>query len=128
MRTLRMGLAGLLLLALLGACRSKGAPGWTAPDPDAAVRVEVESHYQGDVVIYLARGSQRQRLGMVTALSTAEFSFPWRRLNGSSSNRLLAYPIAGRSVHASDQLIVQPGQWIKWTLESDLDRSSLAVY
>ena len=24
--------------------------------------------------------------------------------------------------------LVQPGQWVKWTLESDLSRSFLAVY
>jgi hypothetical protein len=28
----------------------------------------------------------------------------------------------------SDPLILQPGQWIKWTLQADLDRSSMAVY
>ena len=128
MRTLRGALAGLLLLALAGACRPKGAAPSAQPDPDATVLVQVDNHYMGDVVIYLVRGSQRQRLGMVTALSTAELSFPWRRLTGSSSYRLLAYPIAGVSAYASDPLLVQPGQWIKWTLESDLNRSSLAVY
>jgi hypothetical protein len=92
------------------------------------VPIEVESHFMGDVVIYLVRGSDRQRIGMVTALSTAEFSIPWRRLTSSEGNRLLAYPIAGRAAYASDPLVLQPGQSIKWTLESDLNRSSLAVY
>ena len=128
MRTLRPALAGLLLLAALEACGSKDPTLSTAPDPNTKVQVEVENHYMGDVVIYLVHGSDRQRLGMVTALSSAEFSFPWRRLGVSSSSRLLAYPIAGASAYASDPLQVQPGQWIKWTLESDLDRSSLAVY
>lgn len=114
-------------MALLGACRSKGAEPSTQPDPDATVLVEVENHFMGDVVIYLVRGSLRQRLGMVTALSSTEFSFPWRSLGSSSNNRLVAYPIAG-SAYASDPLLIQPGQWIKWTLESDLSRSSLAVY
>jgi predicted small lipoprotein YifL len=128
MRTLRAALAGLMLLAALGACRSKGPTPSTVPDPNSRVQVEVENHYMGDVVIYLVHGSDRQRLGMVTALSSAEFSFPWRRLGASANNRLLAYPIAGASAYASDPLQVQPGQWIKWTLESDLNRSSMAVY
>jgi len=64
----------------------------------------------------------------VTALSKAEFSIPWRRLMGSSNNRLLAYPIAGPSAHVSDPLLLQPGQGIRWTLESDLDRSSMAIF
>jgi len=126
MATLRAVLAGLMLLLAIGACRSKGTE-TTMPEPDTPVLVQVENHYLGDVVIYLVRGSQRQRLGMVTALSSAEYSFPWRRVAGSSINRLLAHPIAG-SPYASDPLQIQPGQWIKWTLESDLRRSSMAVY
>jgi hypothetical protein len=127
MPNLRAVLTGLMLVAAVGACRSKGPDTSPAPDPDTPVVVEVENHYLGDVVIYLVRGSQRQRLGMVTALSTAQYSFPWRRLVGSSVNRLLAYAIAG-SAYASDPLQLQPGQSIKWTLESDLNRSSLVVY
>ena len=82
----------------------------------------------GDVTIYLVRGSLRQRLGMVTALGTTEFTFPWRWLSQSGTSRLMAYPIAGARSHLSDPLILQPGQWIKWTLEADLTRSSMAVY
>ena len=82
----------------------------------------------GDVTIYLVRGSMRQRLGMVTGLGTAEFTFPWRWLSQSGTSRLMAYPIAGARAQLSEPLIVQPGQWIKWTLEADLTRSSMAVY
>jgi hypothetical protein len=92
------------------------------------VSVEVESHYQGDIIVYLVQGDQRQRLGTVTALSKAEFSFPYRRLQMSSSTRLMAYPLAGAQAYLSEPLLMQPGQWVSWTLESDLDRSSLAVY
>jgi hypothetical protein len=127
MSSLRAVLAGAILVATIGACRSKGPDTSPAPDPNTPVVVEVENHNLSDVVIYLVRGSQRQRLGMVTALSTAEYSFPWGQLVGSSVNRLLASPIAG-SAFTSDPLHVQPGQSIKWTLESDLNRSSLAVY
>jgi hypothetical protein len=130
MHAIRDVLWGLMLVAAVAGCRSKGAKTSPEPeaDPNSPVVVEVENHYHGDVVIYLMQGSHRERLGMVTALSTASFSFPWSRLQMSGSNRLLAYPIAGPAAHASEPLNVQPGQSIKWTLESDLDRSSLAVY
>ncbi|HET6576751.1 MAG TPA: hypothetical protein VFG66_00410 [Gemmatimonadales bacterium] len=98
------------------------------PDPNATVAVEVESHFQGDIIIYLVQGSQRERLGTVTALSRAEFSFPYRRLQMSGTTRLMAYPLAGAQAYLSEPLLVQPGQYVSWTLESDLDRSSLAVY
>jgi hypothetical protein len=128
MRTMRMGFGLLMVVTALGACRSKGPSTSAEPDPNAQVAVEVESHYQGDVIIYLVQGSQRDRLGTVTALSRAEFSFPYRRLQTSSNTRLMAYPLAGAQAYLSDPLLVQPGQYVSWTLESDLGRSSLAVY
>jgi hypothetical protein len=127
-QTLRAGLSVLLAAAALGACRSKGPSAAPEPDSNAQVDVEIESHFQGDVIIYLVQGSQRERLGTVTALSRAEFSFPYRRLQMSSSTRLMAYPLAGAQAYLSDPLLVQPGQYVSWTLESDLGRSSLAVY
>ena len=130
MHALQLTWRGLILLAVVGACHSKGEAPGTEPkaDPNTPVLLEVENHYQGDVVIYLMRGNQRDRLGMVTALSKATYTFPYRRLGLTGNTRLLAYPIAGRSAYASDPLLVQPGQSISWTLEGDLDRSSLAVW
>ncbi len=100
----------------------------TPPDPNTPVLVEVDSHFQGDVVIYLLRSSQRERLGMVSGLGNAAFTFPYRKLGSSGSTRLLAYPIAGAAAYASDPLYIQPGQSLKWTLEADLSRSSLVSY
>ena len=127
MRAVRM-LGWALLLTLTAGCHKRDEASQPAPDPNAIVPVEIENHHQGDVTIYLVRGSLRQRLGMVTALGTATFSFPWRWISQSGSSRLLASPIAGARSHLSESLILQPGQWIKWTLEGDLDRSSMAVY
>jgi hypothetical protein len=126
MRTRRVAL-WLIMAGVVLACRAKGEP-TVAPDPDTPVLVEVQSHYQGDVVIYLLRGGQRERLGMVTGLGSAAFTFPYRRLGSSGSTRLLAYPIAGSAAYASDPLYIQPGQSLKWTLEADLSRSSLVSY
>jgi hypothetical protein len=121
------GLFLLVALTVLG-CRKRDAETRPAPDPNTPVPVQIESHFMGDVTIYLVRGSLRQRLGMVTALGSAEYTFPWRWLSQSGTSRLMAYPIAGARAQLSDPLILQPGQWIKWTLEADLDRSSMAVY
>jgi hypothetical protein len=115
------------LVLTLAACRHGGEDTLPAADPDATVLVQVENHYRGDVVIYLVVGTQRVRLGSVTALGSGEFTFPWRRLQGSGVTRLLAHPLAARSF-ASDPLMVQPGQSITWTLESNLERSTITVY
>jgi len=127
MRTIRTGLWILVATLAAGACRHKGEP-TLSPDPNTPVLVEVESHFQGDVVIYLLRGTQRERLGLVTALNNEVFTFPYRRLGASGSSRLLAYPIAGSSSYPSDPLYIQPGQSVKWTLEADLSRSSMVTY
>ncbi len=116
----------MMIAAAAGACHARTDSG-TDPAPSTPVAVEVESHFMGDVVIYLLAGSQRTRLGTVTALQSATFTFPWRRLGTSGSRRLLAYPIAGPRSVVSEPLYLQPGQSIKWTLESDLDRSTLVV-
>jgi hypothetical protein len=127
MRTLCAAL-WITLASLACHHRSKTDTTTTVPDPNTPVLVEIESHFQGDVVIYLMRGNQRERLGMVSGLSGAAFTFPYRRLGNSGSARLLAYPIAGFSAYASDPLYIQPGQSLKWTLEADLSRSSLVSY
>jgi hypothetical protein len=113
--------------ALSGCASHHGTTQTTAAAPNTPVDVEVENHNWSDVVIYLVRGTQRQRLGMVNALSSTVFNFPYRRLGGSGDARLSAHAIGGGG-YTSESVLVQPGQMIKWTLESDLSRSSLAVY
>ncbi|MGH7527024.1 MAG: hypothetical protein ACREMX_10005 [Gemmatimonadales bacterium] len=120
---------GWALVMLLLGCASRGSEVAEGTlDHNAEVALEVENHNWSDIVIYLMRGNAAHRLGMVTALSTNHFIFPYRHLGTSGNTRLRAYPIGGPGGFTSEDLLVQPGQWIKWTLESDLTRSSLAVY
>jgi hypothetical protein len=90
--------------------------------------VEVENHNWSDIVIYVMNGNQSRRLGMVAGLSTIHFVFPYRSLATGGTVQLKAYPIGGPGPFTSENLLVQPGQWVKWTLESDLSRSFLGIY
>ena len=120
-------LAGAMMLIGTGCGFLSRAP---TPSPAyllAEVSVEVENRNWSDITIYLMTGGLPQRLGMVTALSHASFGFPSQRLNTSGSVRLRALPVAGRPF-TSETILVQPGQAIMWTLETDLDISSLSVY
>ena len=119
------------LVALLVGCAGKSEE----PDQDvqpsetsAEVALEVENHGWSDIVIYLVRGTAVDRLGMVGSLNTTTFVFPYRKLGIGTDVRLRADPIGGPRTFTSENLLVQPGQWVKWTLESDLTRSFLAVY
>ncbi len=119
------------LVALLLDCGGKSEDERTGVEPsraNAEVALEVENHGWSDIVIYLVRGTATDRLGMVGSLSTKTFVFPYRKLGIGNDVRLRAYPIGGPRSFTSENVTVQPGQWIKWTLESDLTRSFLAVY
>jgi hypothetical protein len=94
----------------------------------AEVALEVENHGWSDIVISLVRGTAVERLGMVGGLDSETFIFPFRRLGVGTDVRLRAYPIGGPGPFTSENLLLQPGQMVKWTLESDLSRSFLAVY
>jgi len=96
-------------------------------DFHADVAVEVENHNSSDMTVYLVTSGLPQRLGMVTAMSTGSFTFRAQRLNTAGSVRLRALPVAG-TAHTSEPILVQPGQTITWTLQSDLDTSSWSVY
>jgi hypothetical protein len=100
----------------------------TSSHSTSEIVVEVESHHWSDIVIYLMNGNQSERLGMVSGLSSKQFVFPFRKLTSGGTARLRAYAVGGAGSITSEDLLVQPGQWIKWTLESDLARSSLAVH
>jgi hypothetical protein len=118
----------LALPALLQGCAGRGDPGeGDEPPPNVEIAVEIENHNWSDVVIYLVRGTSTERLGMVGSLRTETFIFPFRRL-GVGDVRLRAYPIGGPAAFTSEHLAVQPGQMVKWTLESDLTRSFLGIY
>jgi hypothetical protein len=99
----------------------------SSPAATGQVLVAVESHNWNDITIYLMAGGLPQRLGMVTALSSATFDFPSHRLNTTGGVRLRALPVAGRPF-TSETILVLPGQVITWTLENDLDASSFSVY
>ena len=85
MRHLRTPIAWVLLTSLTFADCASHSSKKTEPSPglDAELSLEVENHNWSDVVIYLLRSSQPERLGMVTAHSTGTFVFPYRRLGTS---------------------------------------------
>ena len=119
------------LVGLLWGCASQSKDSDAEPQPSehtAEVALEVENHGWSDIVVSLVRGTSVERLGMVGGLKSETFVFPYRKLGSGSDVRLRAYPIGGPSAYTSEHLLVQPGQWVKWTLESDLTRSFLAVY
>jgi hypothetical protein len=92
------------------------------------VRMQVISHNFTDVVVYLLVGSHRQRLGTAVGKRTTVFTVPWRQVAGAARIQLLGDPIGSQSRVTSDILQLTPGNDVVWTLESNLDSTSTAVY
>lgn len=131
MTVARAALQALLLVyPLLPGCAHHTMPGDSSarPSRDTPVSVEVENHNWSDIVIYLDRGNLSTRLGTVTAQNSAVFTFPYLQLGTTGNARLRADPIGDLRSFSSENLNVQPGQTIKWTIENDIERSFLGVY
>jgi len=121
--------AGTALLALTTACGLLGSrqPTFDQSTTGTEVLVKVESHNWSDITVYLVTGGPPQRLGMVSALSSATFDFPSHQLNSAGGVRLRALPVAGKP-YTTESILVRPGQVISWTLENHLETSSFSVY
>jgi hypothetical protein len=124
---LRLAVAGTAFLCVAPACGFFPSPNSGSDRARAQVLVAVESHSWSDITVYLVGRGLPQRLGMVTALSSATFGFSSQQLNTSGGVRLRALPVAGRPF-TSETIPVLPGQSIFWTLENNLETSNFTVY
>ncbi len=128
MLLLRLLTAYFLCFAATTACRSARHSQESVSPENSETVLEVENHHWSDIVVYLMNGNQSQRLGMVSAVSTDRFVFPYRQLATGGKVRLRAHPVGSRGSFTSEDVLIQSGQGLKWTLEGDLKRSTLVVY
>jgi hypothetical protein len=101
------------------------------PAPDTApvdVPLEIDNHNWLDVVVYVVHDGERDRVGIANASSQSNFVLPARMVGQGHELRLLGHPIGGTGGTITETVTVQPGQYIEWTLESDLSRSAIGVY
>jgi hypothetical protein len=116
-------------LVFVAAC----APGATmdgSADPEVKsatpASVTVRNNNWLDLVIYVVNGTQRQRLGTVTALSTGSFRIPSVAM-GNGQVRLYADPIGSNEGFLTETVTVQPGQRLALDVGQNLSISFLAV-
>ena len=99
-----------------------------ASDANTDVPLEIANHNWLDVIIYVLHDGQPTRVGVANASSSASFTLPARLLGQGREIRLFGHPIGGSGSAFTETVVVQPGQYIEWTLESDLERSAIGVY
>jgi hypothetical protein len=127
---LRTVLVTGLTLAVL-ACGGRSEPDDDVepePDRNEPVPLTVTNAYRLDVVIFIYHDGELSRVGTVTSSSSATFSLaPWM-LGQSRTVRLFGDPIGSNESARTEAIHIQPGQYIDWRLESQLNRSTVAVY
>ncbi|MGH7628001.1 MAG: hypothetical protein ACREOF_01135 [Gemmatimonadales bacterium] len=112
-------------------CGGRAEPGDDVepqPDRNEPVPLTVTNNYRLDVVVFVYHDGELTRVGTATAASASTFSLaPWM-LGHSRSIRLFADPVGSNESARTELLYIQPGQYIDWRLESQLNRSSVSVY
>lgn len=91
-----------------------------------ALTLRVVNHSWLDVTVYLMQGTRRERVGTATATSTTEFHLALRSF-ASRDYQLFGDPIGSRQTVRSESLHAQDGDVVTWTLEDNLERSSIDV-
>lgn len=118
----------LLLALLFGlACHGSPAPRPTA-GPAADVPLTIVNHNWQDITILIVHDGVTERIGLAVSASKTDFILPWRDFASHGTVSLIADPVGDPNRYYSDNLLVQAGQQIVWTLETDLYRSSIGVY
>jgi hypothetical protein len=98
-----------------------------APGPESPTTIEVDNQAVSDIVVYVANGSARFRLGLVPSQSQEKFSLPRQLKQANGSVQFVARPIAGRA-YALPSVLVSAGQRILVTLLSQPALSNVAVW
>jgi hypothetical protein len=122
------------VLALGAACAHAPAPGVPAPAPSVAVEedgregatLEVDNGSIFDVRMFVVRGANYVRLGLVTSGATVTFPIP-----GAMLGRELVFyaePVGSPARQRTDAVYVRPGQHVKLGLEKRLRSYSIAVH
>jgi hypothetical protein len=124
-------LAALLLAAPACFVFNRGNKAAASPAfdvPEGEIALTVTNHNYLDVVIYVLHDGLQTRVGTVTGSSSALFFLRERLLGMGHELQLYGRAIGSDAFSRTQTLIIQPGQYIEWTLETDLRRSSVGVF
>jgi hypothetical protein len=114
-------------LTTFAACSHRRA-GDTQANPDEGWTLTVINHHWLDVSVYVNTDGGRSHVALVPATFTQSFDMPARMITGGRLITLEANPIGANRTVRTERLSVQGGQRVEWTLETGLERSTVAVY
>jgi hypothetical protein len=128
MRVIRNTLVAVATAATLSACAPvTGQAEFGAPESQTTL--VVENNNWSDMVIYLARGASRARLGSVTSMGTAKFRISDAMAGGGYGEvRIIADPIGSDRTYTSPVINIVPGSQVELYLQNNIQVSSFSVY
>lgn len=104
-------MAAVALLLALGACAAPQEGRKQEETPKTTVQVENRNWL--DMTIYVLRGAQRHRLGIVRAASTKVLKIPDYLVVGPTTLQFLADPIGSATTPISQRITVTPGDQVE---------------
>ena len=107
--SLAAAMVAFLAIAGCRATREGGPP----PDARAESYVRVDNRSMLDMTVYVVRGSERRRLGLVNALSSQTLTIPSVVIDGSGVVRFLADPVGASRTPVSEEIVVRHGDVVQ---------------
>lgn len=121
-----MKLAAAVLALVPLACATAN-PSPSSGSFDLPVTVEVRNHNWLDVHAYVVGAGQRHSLGLVTTNDRQEFTVPRSALSTDRTLVFIALPVGSRVGYVSEDVYVEPGDAVVWTIQNNLDHSSVII-
>ena len=89
--------------------------------------MKIVNRSQLDAILYVVHDGTRDRLGAVTAATSANFTLRVRSLGAGGEFSLLADPVGSMRTTSTEILRANQGSVFTWTLETDFSRGSVLV-
>jgi hypothetical protein len=123
----RIALTAVVAAASLLGCSRHGNP-TIVPPPAENIPLQITNHHYLDITIYAIHDGQRTRLGVAGGSAHTKMVLPARLLGVGRELQLYGDPIGSPELAITEVIVVQPGQFVEWLLESGLERSTVGVY
>lgn len=108
------------------ACTHHHAPNESPASGPATLRVD--NHNWQNVDIQVVHRGIQSHLGSVNASAVTEIVFPKYLLSDLGEVQLIAHAVGTPYTIRTQVIVLKPGTEVRWTLETDLSRSTIAVY
>lgn len=104
-------------------------PGDTASgDSDRqGVTVKVKNLAWQNIHVYAISGSSWESLGVLSTHGEETYELPRSLVVGRREIRLAADPVGSRHAFISDEIAIEPGDRVEWTIQDNLALSSVFV-